>query len=955
MLRNHCSRGPARSLPVLAALLLALGTLSAQSATDFGDRQRIRINLDWRFTEGDLNPAPVAPDYDDSGWERVAVPHAPELITLDTDSTSDPRPQLEYLRTVSWYRKRQPIPNAPGMRFELEFGAVHQVTDLWVNGRHVGQHAVGGYTPFHFDITDYVTPGQTAVIAVRADNTPNQHTPPDPHDTDYIKFGGIYRDVYLGVTNPLHVTHNYEAPAAGVHITTPRVRKHDASVVVRTTLRNDHPTAREARIVTRLIDAAGTVLRRLEDTARLEPGREHTFCQSTSLTDDIHLWSPDDPYLYRVHSTIHTDGRAVDQVENPLGLRWFELVDGKKFVLNGEPLWLVGVNRHQNFALIGDAVPPALHYRELQQYRAAGMNCVRLSHYTQDESILRACDELGLLVYEEPPTWISWGGEAWWANLETALRTTIRAHRNHPSIIIWGTAINHRGDVPRLVRAALEEDPDRLTASGSSNGWSGRPNAGLSDLYATMDYRNAILPDGDWALSMEHRNNHDAESNQLVISRYRKTARTIGALAWVGADYNHNIITEDRISYRSRSGLLDLFRRPRPVLEWYRSEYGRGDMVHIGDERASYDGRIRVFTNGQEVELFVNGQSRGRRRPTRGEDKSELAHPTVYFDHDWRPGDRLRAVAYRDGRQIATHERTKAGTPARLELAFEPAPEPMQAGGSDLRIAHARITDAAGNLAPEADQPITFSVTGAGTLVDEPSKDIHPVRPEFGQGSMYVRGGAQPGTITVTASAPGLAPATATITTVPYERDALRAGKRAFREYASARVDLGGTGQRTELGWAPWTEGDRYALTDFGGATVRLDGRGLAWHGDNASMFGNLAFVGADGVSSPAGEITLTFTDLPAGEYELVTYHHARAGEGPLISRVDYTVTDGAGTREQRGGEKPMGIHDRMRIGEQEPTNGRVLLTVGPEGSARVAIRGGEGELWLNGLRIEER
>jgi len=580
-----------------------------------GDRQKIRINNDWRFQLGEGKGDPTALGFDDSDWELVSVPHAPELVSLEMDSTMNSRPQLEYLRDVSWYRKQLEVPNTPGNRFVIEFEGVHQVTDLYVNGKHVGQYAVGGYTPFHFDVTDYINPGQKNLIVVKADNSANEHTPPDPHKTDYIKYGGIYRDVYLVVTNPLHVTYNYESFNAGVHITTPSVRNHDATISVKTSIRNENNYATLARIVTRIIDADGLVLHALEQRANIGAGLEHTFRQSAAITEDLHLWSPDNPYLYRVHSTIYEGETPVDFAENPLGIRWFDLVDGQKFMLNGKPLWLVGVNRHQNYPIIGDATPDALGLAEAQQYKDAGMNCIRLSHYTQDESFIEACDRLGILVYEEAPTWIDWGDQQWWDNLESALRTTIRSHRNHPSIFIWGAGINHRGDIPMMHFAAKEEDPWRLTASASSNGWTGRPNAGISDVYATMDYRNAIIPDGDWTLSMEHRNTHDAEGNQLVINRYLKTARTFGALAWVGADYN---------------------RRPRPVYHWYRAEYGTEPMVHIADERASYDGLVRVFSNAEEVELFHDGKLIGKERPGRSNDKNMLSHPTFYFQHHFQ-------------------------------------------------------------------------------------------------------------------------------------------------------------------------------------------------------------------------------------------------------------------------------------------------------------------------------
>ncbi len=936
----------------LLVFLSPLNFLLAQSQT--GERQKTRINLDWRFHLGEVKGDPTAVDFNDSNWEKVAVPHAPELVSLEMDSTLNSRPQLTYLRDVSWYRKRMVFPNTPEQRFFLEFEGVHQVTDLWINGKHVGQYAVGGYTPFHFDVTDFVLPGRENLIVVKADNSANEFTPPDPHKTDYIKFGGIYRDVYLVVTNPLHVTFNWEAFDAGVHITTPSVRRHDATVSVKTTVRNDNAYPTLARIVTRIIDADGLVVKALEARTQVQSGTSHTFRQTTAITDDLHLWSPDNPYLYRVHSTIFEGETPVDFVENTLGIRWFELIDGRKFVLNGEPLWLVGVNRHQNFPIIGDATPDALGIAEAERYKAAGMNCIRLSHYTQDESFIAACDRLGILVYEEAPTWIEWGGDQWWANLESALRTTIRAHRNHPSIFIWGAGINHRGDVPMMHFAAKEEDPWRLTASASSNGWTGRPNAGITDVYATMDYRNAILPDGDWTISMEHRNSRDAEGNQLVISRYKKTPRTFGAIAWVGADYNQIIIEGKRKSYRSKSGVLDFFRRPRPVYHWYKSEYTAPPMVHIADERASTEGVIRVFSNAEQVELFQDGVSLGSARPLRGENKNHLDHPTFYFHHNFREGV-LTAKAFMGGKLVATDTLKKGDTPARIEVSFNENSVPFEAGGGDLRIVQARIVDAQGRHVTDANNQLTFTVTGAGSLVNDTSKDIHPVRPEFGQGYMFVRSSDQIGKITVKVSSPGLTSGQASIMTKPYVQDMIQANYSPYLERPMVRLDLGKEGTRNEIGWKPWNDsGLTYTLSDFNGARISLEAKGLKWS-DHADMFGYIAYVGADGVYTEDQQIKLIFADLPTGKYALITYHHPRT-KGPLLNQVQYSLQDASGSRQQKALRSAMGYYDEVRTLEQKPLSGEIHFTVGPDGKASITVSpvgDKSGAFWLNGLELQ--
>ena len=278
--------------------------------------------------------------------------------------------------------------------------------------------------------------------------------------------GGLYRDVYLVESNPVRITFNWEDYDAGVRFTTPSVDpvNGNATLNIETTVKNESSSTRQITVVNRIIDHLGAVILKLSQTQQIDANRQRVFNQIGAIEDDLHLWDIDNPYLYRLNTTIYEGEQVLDGIESKVGIRKFEHHPREGFLLNGKPIKLIGMNRHQHHAYIGDAVPNSLHYKDMLQFKDLGFNIVRTAHYPQDDALIEACDELGILVYEEAPTWISIGNDAWFDNLEKAARTMVRNHRNHPSVVIWGGGINHRGYVPRVHLAVKQEDPTRLTS-----------------------------------------------------------------------------------------------------------------------------------------------------------------------------------------------------------------------------------------------------------------------------------------------------------------------------------------------------------------------------------------------------------------------------------------------------------------------------------------------------------
>lgn len=935
-------------------------------------RSKLRLNTGWRFHLGDI-PEAAQTGFDDDAWETVTLPHTLKLTSLTLDDCDDDKTQPTFHRDVGWYRREFTVDAGSAHKVFLEFEGAHQVTDAWINGQHVGQHAIGGYTPFHFDVTDFVKRGVPNIVALRVDNRKNPDVPPDPGPFDYIKFGGLYREVYLVQTGKLYIPFAWESRTAGVTITTPTVKADAATVSVQTTVRNTHAEPRTCTLLTRVIDADGIVVLRMQTTATIPARSEHTFSQVNGIDEDVHLWSCGDPYLYRVNSLVLDGDDAVDCVENPLGIRTFELrEDG--FRLNGQPLKLIGVNRHQHHAFIGDAVPKSLHRKDALQFKQAGFNVVRLAHYPHDNAFIEACDELGILVYEEAPTWIEFGGEKWRENLEAALRRAVRNHRNHPSIFAWGGGINHRGTFEPLHYAAKEEDPTRWTGSNHAP-WTGLQGSGVCDFYSNMDYRDLPEPD-EPMFAVEHGISVDGERAQILVSRYKGSPRRFGMAAWTAHAYYTFHPQTGGQQNRTRGGMMDIFRVPRPVYYWYQSELTAEPMVYIADAWREGIEKLRVFSNCDEVELFINGISLGRRRPDTDPEKANLAHPPFTFPVVWQPGD-VVAYAWQDGDVAAECTVRTPGAPVQIELDVDLEGRDFVADGSDIVIAYARVTDGTGTRIDSYEGRITFSVEGPAAIVGDETIGANPAEVIDGIAAVMIRAGTEPGEIKLTAEAEGLMSWWVLFNSVPATSDAIAASARPIYDLPRIRLDVGGENQHVQYGWTGWFGENgvdaHCGLPQFGDAVVTLraeDGGQLWWRGE-ANVPGPLGFVAEDGVCAIKA-LALTFEGLPAGQYRLRTYHHGPSSDtdamDPLhdkehtadISKLppavclDVVVDDADGDTQTLAVFVPQG--KGRSVAKDGPTSAEVTFRADGVKPMRVNIRAtdGNGSVWLNGVDLKE-
>lgn len=405
-------------------------------------RSAIPLDQGWRFHFGDTGEAPAASDFDDAGWEKVAVPHSWNRLGSYGDTRS---PQTDNRQGMGWYRLHLQAPALrKGQRVYLDFGAVSKIADVWVNGQHVGTHK-GAFARFRFDVTAQWKPGADNIIAVRADNSkpvPGSSTAETlPLAGDFFVHGGMYRAVSLltldeASFDPL----DYGGP--GIYARADNISSDSAQVHILARLRNSGGHGRQLQLTTIIRDASGAQAARSDQPVKLPKG---TLEKQVSLTlPSPHRWNGTaDPYLYSITAQLSEKGRPVDSVVQPLGIRDYRADVNQGFILNGKHLALHGVSRHQDRPDEGWALTPADHAQDMAFAKEIGANTIRQAHYQHADEWSAEADRAGMVVWAELPYVTSpsvtggQGSPELWANADQQLRELIRQNYNHPSIMMW--------------------------------------------------------------------------------------------------------------------------------------------------------------------------------------------------------------------------------------------------------------------------------------------------------------------------------------------------------------------------------------------------------------------------------------------------------------------------------------------------------------------------------------
>lgn len=659
-----------RLLMALACSALCFQTISAQ-------RQNIPVNDDWRFR--------FSHSVDRNALSRVDLPH-----TWNAQDALSGR--LDYKRGIGNYSKDVMIPQEwAGKRVFIRFEGVNNVADIFVEGRHAGRHK-GGYGAFAVELTDMLSYGQENRLLVRVSNAENLEIMPLVGDFNF--YGGIYRGVYLVVTSPVCISMT-DHGSCGVRLVQDSVSRDHASVRALVQLSNGLDSGQDALLRVRVLDGGREVVSSEKDVS-LAAGDSCLQELSFSI-DRPHLWNgTEDPFMYRAEVSVWKDGVLSDKVEQPLGLRYFSIDPDKGFFLNGRPLKLRGVCRHQDRPEIGNALRRMHHEEDAAIMAEMGVNAVRLAHYPQDEYFYDLMDRYGFIVWAEIP-FVGPGGYSdegfvdipeFRENGKEQLRELIRQHYNHPSICMWGlfNELTMRGDSPvpyieELDAIAHDEDPSRPTTSASNidgdlnfvtdliawnryDGWYGGTPADLGNWLdrtheAYPELRIAISEYGAGA-SIYHQQDtlvkpeaagwwHPENwQTEYHIENWRELSSrpfVWGSFVWNMFDFGAAHRREGDRPGINDKGLVTFDRKVKKDAFYFYKANWRDDIpvLYLAGRRCVERTRkvqdFMAFTNFPDAELFVNGVSFGKA-------EADSLNIVIWHDVELSPGrNEIKVVA----------------------------------------------------------------------------------------------------------------------------------------------------------------------------------------------------------------------------------------------------------------------------------------------------------------------
>ena len=645
---------------------------------------------------------------------------------------------------TGWYRKAFKLPKiVKGKRVFVEFDGVYMNSDVWLNGVHLGNRPYG-YSSFQYELTPYLASGDgTNVLAVRA-------IVQQPCSRWYSG-AGIYRHVRLTTTDAVHIAQ------WGTYVTTPQVSNDKATVRVETKIRNQSASAQPVTLETVVVDDTGRSTDVSRSTQTVKADGTRVFEQLLEVPKPK-LWSLEDPRLYRVESKVRVDDRTVDAGVTAFGIRTFEFTLDKGFFLNGKHVDVRGVCLHHDQGSLGAAVRKRAIERQLQIMKSMGSNAIRTSHNPPDPELLDLCDRMGFLVMDEAfdewkrsKTMYGYGRffDEW---SEKDLTDLIHRDRNHPSIILWsiGNEIPEQDNAnayemsKRLADICHREDPTRPVTSGCNSpeaavrsGFS-KPLDVLGVNYQIPFYRtlqgkarliasetasavstrgeyNLIQDGGALKIKKELNNqcsSYDDSTAESSLRAVRSAPWVAGEFVWTGFDYIGEPSPFPWPAVSSYFGIVDLCGFPKDRYYLYQSQWTDKPMVHILPHWnwPGFEGQeipVWSYSNGESVELFLNGKSLGEKRFSDTQDL-HLAWKVPYS-----PGT-LRAVAKNNGKVVSVDEIQTAGAPARIVL--RPDRNEISADGEDLSYVRVEIVDQEGRVCPNADNLVRFRIEGEGVI-----------------------------------------------------------------------------------------------------------------------------------------------------------------------------------------------------------------------------------------------
>lgn len=754
-----------KKLSLLAAMVLMVFT---SEATD-NVREKLLMNFNWKFAYGhpydadqDFNhgtgyfsyfakagyaDGAAAANFDDRAWREIDLPHD-FAVEQPFDARGSHSHGYKAIGrnfpnvSVGWYRKSFTIPNEDlGRRIFITFDGVHRDSKVFINGHFLGNEP-SGYNSFTYDISEYLNYGGRNVIAVRVDVTYEEGW--------YYEGAGIYRHVWMTKTNPLHVAHNGTFVYA-------EVANDNAILFVETEVQNDHPERSNFILKHQLINREGEMVAESPETENGVNAKSKTTIQQQFTLKNPHLWSIETPYLYQVKSILISKGDTADIYTTKTGIRTLKFDPDKGFFLNGEHVKLKGTNNHQDHAGVGTAIPDELQRFRINQLKAMGSNAIRSSHNPATPAFLEACDELGMLVIDENRLM----GTA--PFVKDQLERLMKRDRNHPSVIVWslgneewaieGNIIGER-IIAEMQAFANKLDHTRPKNAASSGGWGNgvskhiemmgfnylrhgdtdeyhktfpeKPSMGTEE--GSTNTTRGIYFDNDErqhlpAYDQETRNKY-FPSIEYCWKHYAARDYLAGMFLWTGFDYRGEPTPFGWPSVHSYFGMYDVCGFPKDNVWYLKSWWGNEPVLHLlphwnwtGKEGEPI--KVVAYSNCDEVELFLNGKSKGKKNM---EINSHLEWMVPYT-----PGE-LKAVGYKAGKKLLTEIIETTTNPVALKL--EPHKNTAKADGEDLLIFSVSATDTKGRHVPTADNKIHFEIEGPGKIIGVGNGDQTCLEPD---------------------------------------------------------------------------------------------------------------------------------------------------------------------------------------------------------------------------------
>lgn len=766
------------------------------------------MNPAWRMYKGHLEGA-EQPDFNDKEWDLVSLPDGIEYVPSEASGC------VNYQGEV-WYRKHfTPEETWKGKQLFLHFEAIMGKAKVWINGTLVNEH-YGGFLPVIANVTEYLNYEEDNVIAVWADNSNDPSYPPGkPQDMlDFTYSGGIYRDCWMIVHNNVFITDpNYENETAGggLFVSFGHISQSQAEIRLNAHVRNSSNTYFSGKIEYQLFDKDNRRVCQASKAFSVSKGK----ARNTSLTIKVEkpeLWEPDSPYLYQLHVLLKDkSGHVVDGYRRRIGIRSIEFKGKDGFWLNGKPYPypLIGANRHQDFAIIGNALSNSLHWRDAKKLRDAGLRVIRNAHYPQDPAFMDACDELGLFVIVNTPGWQFWNKEPIFAQrVYSDIRNMVRRDRNHPSVWMWEPILNetwYPEDFAKNVVDILHEEYPYpycyagcdVTAKGHEyfpihfthplNGAGGAFNTSKIDPKISYFTR-------EWGDNVDDWNSHNSPSRvnrawgeipMLVQAQgyaktdykytcydvlYRNTRQHMGGCLWHSFDHQRGYHPDPFYG-----GIMDAFRQPklsyymfcsqRPVEKNNRLIAENGPMVFIANAMTPFSPKdVTVYSNCDEVRLTYckNGKQFIYKKEKTDEG---MPSPIITFKDVWdvmydkqlarknkHEESYLLAEGIVDGEVVATHKVMPARRPSKIILWADNEGTETIADGSDLITVIAAIADENGNIKRLNNYHIKFEIEGPGELVASKETFTNPREVQWGTAPILVRAKAQTGNIKIKAS-----------------------------------------------------------------------------------------------------------------------------------------------------------------------------------------------------------